>query len=237
MSSQYDVELLGGEVCGSEILTARFSRPVGFDFKAGQWVILALADGEDRLAETFTICSAPGDNYLEITTRLSGSAYKNALSRLQPGEHALITGPGGRLRLPADAARVAFLVGGVGITPVRSMLRDTRLNGRVFEDALLVYGNRDESCVPFQDEFEAMADSGVRTVLCYEHPPDDWQGDSGFITAEMVGRYLTPEELPRPFIVAGPPVMVEAMERVLEALAVPPAHRIVERFGPKTVTS
>ncbi len=109
-----------------------------------------------------------------------------------------MTGPGGRLALPADATRVAFLVGGVGITPVRSMLRDAVVQGRRFDDALLFYGNRDDSCVPFEEEFEAMADIGVRTVLCFEHPPIGWQGDSGFITAEMVGRLLTPEQRERP---------------------------------------
>jgi ferredoxin-NADP reductase len=233
MSSQYEVEYLGGEMCGAEILTAKFTRPAGFAFKPGHWVILAVADGAERLAATFTICSAPADDYLEITTRLSGSAYKNALSGLRPGDSAFVTGPGGRLALPPDATRVAFLVGGVGITPVRSMLRDARVNGRVFEDALLLYGNRDASCVPFGAEFEAMADNGVRMVLCYERPPEGWPGASGFITAEMVGEYLTPEQQQRPFIVAGPPVMVEAMERVLDDLGVPSGYRIVERFGPK----
>jgi ferredoxin-NADP reductase len=237
MSSEYEVEYLGGEMCGAEILSARFSRPAGFVFKPGQWLILALGDSAERLATTFTICSAPADDYLEITTRLSGSAFKNALLRLQPGDRALVTGPGGRLTLPADATRVAFLVGGVGVTPVRSMLRDAVVRGRVFVDALLLYGNRDASCVPFGTEFEAMADNGVRMVLCYERPPSGWSGASGFITAEMVGRYIAPEEQQRPFVVAGPPVMVEAMERVLDELEVLPGYRIIESFGPKVVPS
>ena len=190
MSSKYDVELLGSEMCGAEIISVRFARPEGFDFKPGQWMILELAGNGPRLAETFTICSAPSDDYLEITTRLSGSDYKNALLRLRPGDHAAVSGPGGRLALPAGATGVTFLVGGVGITPVRSMLRDARVQGRRFDDALLLYGNRDDSCVPFRAEFEEMADRGVRTVLCFERPPAGWHGDSGFITAEVVGRYL-----------------------------------------------
>ena len=74
---------------------------------------------------------------------------------------------------------MAFLVGGVGITPVRSMLRDACAAGRVFEDALLFYGNRDASCVPFEAEFAAMRPNGVRTVLCFELPPAGWTGESG----------------------------------------------------------
>jgi NAD(P)H-flavin reductase len=87
--------------------------------------------------------------------------------------------------------------------------------------------------VPFEAEFMGMAESGVKTVLCYERPPNGWTGESGFITAEMVRRYLAPSEVGRPFIVAGPPVMVTAMERVLDELRVPAADRLVEHFGPR----
>jgi ferredoxin-NADP reductase len=233
MSSSHEVEFLGGEMCGADVLTARFSRPPRFTFSPGQWVVLALMHGQSRLSETFTICSAPDDDYLEVTTRLSGSAYKNTLAGMAPGDTAVVTGPGGRLALPAKAARLAFLVGGVGITPVHSMLRDARTHGRVFDDAVLFYGNRDASCVPFREEFAAMAPGGVRMVLCYEDPPQGWSGESGFITAEVVRRYLPGEELNRPFIVAGPPVMVAAMEKVLDVLSVPAESRLVEHFGPR----
>jgi glycine betaine catabolism B len=231
MGSAHDVEYLGRDVCGADVLSARFSRPSGFVFVAGQWIVLTLSVGEQRLAETFTICSAPNDDYLEITTRLSGSAFKNALEGLVRGDRASVTGPGGRLRLPPDSSRVAFLVGGVGITPVRSMLRDACAAGRVFEDALLLYGNRDASCVPFEAEFAAMGPNGVRTVLCFELPPAGWTGERGFITAETVRRHLEHLDDGRPFVVAGPPPMVESMERVLDELEVGPERRLVERFG------
>ena len=234
MGSRYDVEFLGQEECGAEVFSARFSRPEGFDFLAGQWMVLTLFSGDERLAETFTICSAPSDDYLEITTRLSGSAYKAALCALVPGDRAVVAGPGGRLVLPRDVSRVAFMVGGVGITPVRSMLRDAVATGRTFEDALLLYANHDSTCVPFAAELAEMSGSGVRTVLCYENPPEGWGGESGLITANMVRGLLPPGGDERPFIVAGPPKMVESMERVLDDLAVPVARRLVEHFGPRT---
>jgi ferredoxin-NADP reductase len=237
MGSSHEVEFLGSEACGADVVSVRFSRPPGFTFVAGQWIVLALPASGTRLAETFTICSAPGDDFLEVTTRLSGSPYKSALAGLLPGDRAVVTGPGGHLALPPDAARVAFLVGGVGITPVHSMLREAVANGRTFDDALLFYGNRDDSCVPFEAEFMAMADRGVRTVLCFERASDSWTGDRGFISAPMVRRYLPKSETGRPFIVAGPPVMVEAMERVLNELGVPESDRLIEHFGPRPVAN
>jgi len=230
MRPRYSVELLEREACGGDVVTFRFARPKELSFCAGQWISLELiVDGRPN-AETFTICSAPVDDFLEVTTRLSGSAYKNALNRLNAGDSAFVIGPGGRLALPTGASRLAFLVGGVGITPVRSMLRQACAEGVRFDDAVVFFANRDVSCVPFQRELEAMGAHGVRTVLCLEHPPTDWEGESGFITAQTVRRHL-PVDDARPYIVTGPPPMVAAMEGVLDDLAVPESLRIIERFG------
>ncbi len=230
MPARYPVELLGSQRCGDDVLISRFSRPDGYSFRAGQWFRLFLDTAEGEIAETFSHCSAPGDAVLEMTTRLSGSAFKNALGALEPGAKVAVSSPGGRLAIPEAARSVAFLVGGVGITPVRSMLRDALQSGRVFDDAVLFYGNRDERCTPFAEEFAAMAQIGVRLVLCFEHAPDGWDGERGFITAETVRRHVDPLD-GRPFLVAGPPVMVEAMECVLDELGVGETSRVVEHFG------
>jgi ferredoxin-NADP reductase len=227
--ASYRVELLGKEMCGGDIVTCRFSRPEGYGFSAGQWMRLTLDTPAGPEVRTFSHCSGPADEALEMTTRLSPSAFKIALAALEVGATARIDGPGGRLSLPADD-RFCFLVGGVGITPIRSMLRDAAATGRTFADALLLFGNRDESCVPFAEEFSAMEPIGLRTVICYERPTEGWTGESGFISAETVRRHVDPDD-GRPFVVTGPPVMVEAMERVLDVLQIASERRIIERFG------
>jgi len=228
--TRYQVELLGKEFCDESVVTLRYSRPEGYSFRAGQWFRLFLQTAEGEVAETFSHCAAPGDPDLEMTTRLSGSAFKNALDALERGATVTISAPGGRLAIPEGAQTVCFLVGGVGITPVRSMLRDALQTGRTFDDALLFYGNRDERCAPFAGEFSAMGGIGVRTVLCFEQASVNWKGERGFITAETVLRHVDPLD-GRRFLVAGPPVMVEAMERVLDEVGVPASARIVEHFG------
>jgi ferredoxin-NADP reductase len=230
MADGHTVALISQQACGADIRILRFERPSQYLFRPGQWFTLSLQTAEGVITETFSHCSAPGDPYLEMATRLSGSAFKQALAALANGDEVRIAGPGGRLALPKDTARVAFLVGGVGITPVRSMLRHAMQTGSAFTDALLVYGNRDESCAPFLDEFEAMASVGVRVVVCYERPSVGWEGESGFITQDTVRRHMDPGD-GRLFVVTGPPVMVAAMESVLGNLAVPPERRLIERFA------
>jgi len=233
MASGHDVAFLGLMRCGADIVTARFERPEGYSFSPGQWLTLRLDTSDGPHTETFSHCSAPGDPYLEIATRIGGSPFKAALSELAEGTVVHISGPGGHLSVSDAVSRVVFLVGGVGITPVRSILRDAAQRGRVFDDALLLYGNRDESCVPFHAEFEEMGRIGLRLVICYERPPADWEGESGFITADTVRRHL-PAEDGRPYVVTGPPVMVSAMEKVLDDLRISAAQRVIERFGSDT---
>ena len=81
-----------------------------------------------------------------------------------------ISAPGGRLRLPADAEKLAFLVGGSRSHAVRSLLRDAADRPGVPE-AVVLYGNRDDSCEPYLDELLAMRDIGVDVVRVLEHPP------------------------------------------------------------------
>lgn len=226
----YEVRFLDSTYCGTQIASFRFSKPEGYSFEAGQHGVFTLDTAEGRQGKPFTHAQAPDDPYLEITTRLSGSAFKNALLALKAGDAVPLTGPRGRLVAPPDLERVAFLVGGVGITPARSILRDALHRSRSWVDAVLFFGNRDESCIPYREEFEAMRASGVCVVHVLEQAGPDWQGETGFVSAEIVARHADIAD-GRLVFVSGPPVMVDAMERVLDQLGVEPSVRMIERFA------
>ncbi len=221
------------ERCGADVVLVRLARPEEYTSKAGQWFRLTLDTAEGAETKTFTNAAAPSDGWLEIATRISGSAFKARLERLGVGDDVEIAGPGGRLSLPPDTRRVAFLVGGVGITPARSILREAARQGRGFDDALVFYGSRDATCIPYLDELLAMSSAGVRVVSVLEHPDADWQGERGFVTAGLVDRHGDICD-GRPVFVSGPPPMVEAMQTVLDELGVDAAQRRIEWFGAPT---
>ncbi len=229
MSAVHRVPVIEVGGCGSDTATVKIERPEGYEYRAGQWFRVTVDTEEGPQTRTLSIASAPADEWLEFTTRLSPSPFKQAVARLRVGDGLEIGNAAGRLRLP-DGECLVLLVGGIGVTPIRSLLREAIGSGRAFDDALLVYGNRDIDSECYIDEFMAMESSGVRVVRVLERPPAGWGGESGFITDAMVRKYW-PSDDGRPFVVTGPPVMVAAMATVLESLGVDKARTTVESLG------
>ncbi|PKQ19651.1 MAG: hypothetical protein CVT66_09040 [Actinobacteria bacterium HGW-Actinobacteria-6] len=231
MTPDYDVTYLGFWPCAEGIGSFRFSRPSGYSFTPGQFFSLSLETEDGLVSKFFSHADAPDDPAIELTTRLSGSVFKNTLLALSVGDAVRISGPKGRLGVPEGASAVGFLAGGVGITPAHSIIRDVMHNDKPLEVALF-YGNRDEGCIPYGAEFRKYASANPRFVYVdtLDHAGPAWTGESGFISAEMIRRYLSdPGALH--WIVAGPPPMVDAMKRVVSDLELPPERVSYELFA------
>lgn len=221
--------LVDRTIC-EDLVIARFEKPPGYTFQPGQWLRLTLESDEGPHTRTLSHASTPDDDYIEVATRLSNSPFKRLLSSVPLGTGATLTGPAGRFTLPADPERAVFLLGGIGVTPAISLLRDSVSSGRKFEDLVVIYGNRSPRCVAYLDELQSMADSGVRCIPVFEKPDPGWQGESGFITPALVRRNVADIE-ERPFLVVGPPAMLPPMQAVLDELGIPDSRRSWEVLG------
>ena len=106
--------------------------------------------------------------------------------------------------MPEGVTRVGFLVGGVGITPARSIIRDAVQRGTGL-DVLAFYGNLDQSCIPFKAEFDGYEAEAatIRFVHVLQAPLPGWTGEEGLITAGLVRRHCDPLD-GRYWISAGP---------------------------------
>src|SRR5262245_10469842 len=152
----YIVRLEGRFDVADRTMAFRFAKPVGFTFKAGQFMEITLMNPPETDAEgnvrTFSIASAPNEEMLMIATRLRGSAFKRVLQTTALHSEVSIEGPFGNFHLHNNQARAAvFLAGGIGITPFRSMIV------RAAREALphqivLFYSNRRPEDAPFLDE-------------------------------------------------------------------------------------
>jgi ferredoxin-NADP reductase len=221
---------------GADTASFRFSRPADYEFVPGQHFSLTLASPEGPLEHRFSHADSPTENHLELTTRLTGSAFKNALDALPPGGEAVFKGPYGHFVFQYETPKIAFLTGGVGITPVRSMLRylaDTYGAGRIAgQELVLFYGCMTESGILYKAELEAIARTvpGLRLVYVITMPKKRWRGHRGFITAQTVRAELAAPQA-WTYYVVGPPPMIAAMEKVTDELGIPQTQIVTESFA------
>jgi ferredoxin-NADP reductase len=208
-----------------------FTRPQGYRFVAGQYQMLTLTTREGEQTKAFSHADAPGDTSALVLTRLTGSAFKDALVALRPGAEVRMSGPFGNLTVPEGTAKAGFLAGGVGVTPVASIVRDSVLRHTGL-GCLVLLGNRDQSCIPARSVLAQCERSGapVEVVDVLSTPLPGWRGETGYITADTVRRHCEPAE-GRHWFVSGPPSMVAAMRAVLDGLGVPVSSVSFELFS------
>lgn len=205
-----------------DVRSIRFARPEGFDYLPGQFMFITLGKEEAQMTKHFTISSSPTEeHHLEMTKRLTGHPFSDALASLEPGDEVMIEGPHGSFTFKGEHNKIGLLSGGIGITPLRSMIRystDKRLDTKI----ALLYSNRDEDDIAFRDDLEAMRKQNPNLDVMYTltGPNQIWKGATGRIGEEMVVKFV-PDYMERVFFTSGPRKMVEAMVSLLNNLSVP----------------
>jgi glycine betaine catabolism B len=224
----YEVTLAGVKLLGIDCRTFRFTRPPGFVFDAGQYFILRL---DDKLVKPFSFSSSPTEgDYLEFTTKMSGSDYKRKLESLKPGGKVKMSGPMGKFTYGGQG-KVVFLAGGIGITPFRSMAKYIA-DSKIDCDIVIIWGVNTIEDAIFKDFFDTMTQANPRLKVVYVpvKPPGGWTGLTGFICEEHLQKRI-PDPANRTYFICGPPKMVEAMGLTLKELKVPSDKVVVEKFG------
>ena len=219
--STYDVKLLARHEIADGTMEFHFTRPDGFEFKAGQAIELLLP--QPAGGHAFSLVNSPSEGELVVATRMRDSAYKRVLRALPIGASAKVDGPFGSLTLHRNPARAAvFIAGGIGITPFMSIVRNA-VEECLKHPMALVYSNRRARDAAYLDELRSIGNLRLVATMTEE--------GGGFVDAATIRRAA--EGLPAPiFYVAGPPAMVEAMKAVLEKAGVEDTDvRSEEFFG------
>jgi ferredoxin-NADP reductase len=143
----------------------------------------------------------------------------------------------GDFTLPEDPAwKLAFIAGGIGITPYRSMLKYL-IDTQQPRDIVLLCAQRTADDVVYKDLLgEAQRKLGMKVALTLTDPaavPGTWSGYVGRVDARMIQDAM-PDYAERHFYISGPPDMVKAAERELRSLGVGP-RQIKKDFFPGLV--
>ena len=95
----------------------------------------------------------------------------------------------------------------------------------------LIYGNPSWDQVAYLDELAELEERlDLRIVHVLDDPPEDWEGETGYITPEMLDRHLPEGEHRLEHFVCGPDPMMDAVEAALHERGVPGEKVNLERF-------
>ena len=223
-----------------------FDRPAGLSYKAGQHGRMTLINppetDDEGNARFLSFASAPDEPDLVFAMRMRDTAFKRVLGDMQSGEKVLWqmrkNTPHGSFALldAADAAKPAvFLIGGIGIVPVFSLIKDALVYG-VQHKITLFYSNRRPEDAPYLVDLQKLAQQNpttfalVATMTAPKKSAQSWSGKTGFITQAMIEEYCKDLQAPI-FYIAGLTEMVDAMQKMLADAGVSKDNIRAEEFG------
>jgi predicted ferric reductase len=207
---------------------------LGFRFRPGQFGWLTLYGTPFKIGAhpfSFSSSAEAADGHVEMTIRNLGD-FTSTIGRVPVGQRVYLDGPYGTFTLrhqPADT--YVLIAGGVGITPMMSILRTLADRGDT-RQVLLLYGSQDLDSMTFREELEALTPRlNLTVVTVLSNPPDGWRGEHGFINAEVFRRHLSSPYADHEYFICGPDAMMDAIEAALEALHVPMSRYHSERYN------
>ncbi|MFW2828499.1 2Fe-2S iron-sulfur cluster-binding protein [Sphingomonas sp. ID0503] len=227
------------------VLTFRLADPTAdrlpFDFLPGQFLQVEVEPEAGKTARrSYTIASSPTQRaYVELTVKREeqGVVSRYLHDKVVADDLLKVSGPFGAFTFTGtDAQSIVLIAGGVGITPMMSVLRyltDTAWKGDIF----FFYGARSTEEFVFRDELERLERRfpNLHVVAAMQRAPGTvWMGPEGPITREMI-LAAVPEIASRRIHMCGPPAMMGAMRGVLAELGVPEAQLHTEAFGPASL--
>ena len=156
----------------------------------------------------------------------------------KPGDKVMVSGPFGEFFLKNNDNEMMFIGGGAGMAPMRSHL--FHLFHTVKETKKKVtfwYGARSWCEVFYYDQFRDIEkyfpNFKFNLALSEPKPEDNWTGPTGFIHQVIYDLYLTKHEEPEEidYYLCGPPMMNDAVQKMLYDLGVPNENILFDDFG------
>jgi predicted ferric reductase len=209
-SSKYEV-INTHEAAGdtTEINAAPQSKPIRpkltqfVFFRRGFW----------KIARPYTVSDYNDNTHeLSITAKAMGKT-STALQSIQPGKTIYIDGPYGVFALEILHCRrpVIMVAGGIGITPFRRVWK--KLKDIPEKKFYLFYGNQNENEIVYKDELHNTRN--IKIVHVMSDQPD-YEGEKGYITPELMDKYVQDKLSDHEFFICGPPTMILKLEEQLQ---------------------
>lgn len=199
-----------------------------FGAHPGQFMIVRFLARELFLqSHPFSLSMMPSGNELRITVKELGD-YTKKLSGLAAGTKVFIDGPHGIFTdLFSVSDKVLMIAGGIGITPIRSLMEEMLAKGK---DVVLLYGNRNEDDVVFRKELEELVGKYVSRLILVMSDQENFAGEKGRIDQEKINR-LVPDIQTREIYLCGPTPMMQGLITMFKSMGISEREVHYEKFA------
>lgn len=206
----------------------------GFCFHPGQFAWLTLDITPLSMREHPFSMSSSGEHSerIEFGIKALGD-FTNTIKDVKPGTKAYLDGPYGVFTVDRyeDAAGFVLIAGGIGITPMMSILLTAaeRQDDRPY---LLIYASKTWEDMTFREDLETLKNKLNLTVISVlREPPEEWLGEQGYVGKELLARYIPKHRGARQYFICAVPKMMDQVERDLNNLDVPVTNIHMEHFN------
>lgn len=231
------------------------SKPL-MPFKPGQYLtfMLKVPGREKPVVRCYSLSDAHcNDSYRITVKRVSAPSRDPSLppglisnylhEQVTAGDILDVQAPRGNFVLEPERQRPAvFIAGGVGVTPLLSMVK-TIAESNSGKEVLFFYGVRNGSEHAFKDQLETLSQqhANIRLVVCYSQPtPEDEEGEGrdyhheGRINVDLLKGYLQATNYD--FYLCGPAEMMDSVSKQLIKWGANKTNIFSEAFGPATIS-
>ncbi|MGF1567752.1 MAG: ferric reductase-like transmembrane domain-containing protein [Nodosilinea sp.] len=206
----------------------------GFAFEPGQFAWLTLGVHPINMREhpfSMSSCADRRDR-IEFGIKALGD-FTGCIKDVKPGTKAYLDGPYGVFtteRYP-DSAGFVLIAGGIGITPIYSILL-TAIERRDDRPFLLIYSAASWEDVTYRETLEAMkADLDLTIIYVLRHGHEGWDGETGYVDQQLLERYIPLHRGSRQYFVCAAAAMMDTVEAALLDLEVPVTQVHMEHFN------
>ncbi|KAI1302557.1 hypothetical protein F5Y03DRAFT_205846 [Xylaria venustula] len=228
-----DFELKEKTIISHNVAIYRFKLPTPSDILGlpiGQHISIGAdikqPDGTTKeIVRSYTPISGdhqPGYFDLLIKSYPTGNISKH-LASLGVGQTIKVRGPKGAFVYTPNMVRhFGMVAGGTGITPMLQVIRAI-IRGRPTGDKTqvdLIFANVSTSDILLKEDLDQLAkeDSGFRVHYVLDKPPEGWTGGVGYVTSDMVTKWLPKAAPDVKILLCGPPPMISGLKKATESL-------------------
>ena len=207
------------------------------------------AENDEPIFRAYSMASHPAEkDIVMLNVRIATPPPKNMslppgkassyMFNLKPGDKVTISGSYGEFFIKDTKREMVYVGGGAGMAPMRSHLfhlfhtlqtRDRKVS--------YWYGARSKREMFYDDQFKEIEKSfpnfTYNVALSEPLPEDHWTGYTGFIHSVLYEQYLKNHEEPEEveYYLCGPPMMIDAVQKMLDSLGVPQEMIAFDSFG------